>query len=261
MLRRTLTALAPVLFALPLLLTPTSQLYADGDSMSHTYAGSECKFVETIWDDMGQMPLRGYAMEGQEMAAGHVVYQSRLGIGNNASRMGTPNGDYNMFVSCPLPSVDMGDQVIVAVIDGTVFDDVTCRIQTCRTGIGIGAAGSGACTGGDSVSTSAAITPAGATANTGVAQGANYITQNSDFLVLDAPLQPMAPSTPSASFGLRTTQTPNIADGAIASNLLCTLPEKDDESPTAPAIREQTPPNLPLSEQGISYIQSYYVEY
>ena len=31
MLRRTLSVLTPALFALPLLLTPTSQLYADAD--------------------------------------------------------------------------------------------------------------------------------------------------------------------------------------------------------------------------------------
>ena len=74
MLRRTLTVLTPALFALPLLFTPTSQVYADADMDKSVYSGLECKY------------LNSYAMEGQMMAGGDVVYDNRLGIGNSAER-------------------------------------------------------------------------------------------------------------------------------------------------------------------------------
>ena len=43
--------------------------------------------------------------------------------------------------------------------------------------------------------------------------------------------------------------------GEVYTHLLCTLPEQDDVSPTAPGLYGQM-----RDEQGISYIQSYYVD-
>ena len=256
MLRRTLTALTPALFALPLLLTPTSQVYADADMATSVYSGLECKYLETRWEpdgDDGKLgrTVRGHAMEGQEMhAMGDVVYHSRLGIGNDASRMDTPNGDYQMIVGCPLPSLGGDDKVAVAVIDGTVFDDVTCRIQSCVAGIGVGPSGEGECADGAMRSSHVANATPGHTT-----QPEKYITQNVDWLTLPAPMPP-----DHMTKGDR--QQPQVGHGAVWSHLLCTLPEQDDVSPEAPDLEDDEEPmdvGSNQGTQGISYIQSYYV--
>ena len=137
MVQRTLTAL----FSLAVLIFPASHLYADADGMTNVYSGLECQYLDS------------YAMEGQAMSGGHVIYHDRLGIGNLAKRSheeADPAMDdmrqFRMSVVCPLPALEMGAMVQVAVIDGTVFDNVRCRIQTCRAGIGLGGQGKGGAT-------------------------------------------------------------------------------------------------------------------
>jgi hypothetical protein len=239
MVQRTLTAL----FSLAVLILPASHLYADADMMTSVYSGLECKYLDS------------YATEGQEMAGGDVVYHSRLGIGNLAERtrdeanpsMAGDEGDmrqYRMSVACPLPSLEYGDMVQVAVIDGTVYDDVTCWVQTCRAGIGLGSNGQGGCMNGASSSTHY-VNQAPYT------QHANYITQNVDWIAV------MAKDGP----GTGTEAGREMSEGTQGkaySHLLCTLPEQDDVSAEAPAIRDED--GMALSEEGISYIQSYYVE-
>ena len=252
MLRRTLSVLTPALFALPLLLTPASQVYADADGMTSVYSGLECKYLETRWDADPDSPtyqttLRGHATEGQEMAGGDVVYHTRLGIGNGRSEMDTPGRKYQMIVGCPLPSLMYGDEVAVAIIDGTVHDDVSCRIQSCVAGIGVGPSGEGACEDGDMRSSHVANATPGHTT-----QPAKYITQNVDWLTLPAPMAP-----DHMSKGDR--HEPQVDHGKAWSHLLCTLPEQDDVSPEAPDLEGDEEMNTNQGTQGISYIQSYYV--
>ena len=240
MLRRTLIVLTPALFALPLLLTPTSQVYADADMMGSVYSGLECKYLDS------------YAVEGQMMAGGDVVYDSRLGIGNNApaSRPGAngvsaEDAVYRMSVGCPLPALTETDTVAVAVIDATVFDDVTCRVQSCVAGLGVGQHGVGAdmaCTNGSIVSTNSR------TGQPPYTQPEKYITQNVDWLVLSVELPGDQPEA-----GLELPE-PGREDQHVSS-LLCTLPEQDDMSPAAPGLADQD-----RMDQGISYIQLYRVE-
>ena len=240
MLRRTLAVLTPALFALPLLLTPASQVYADADMDGSVYSGLECKYLDS------------YADEGQMMAGGDVVYDSRLGIGNRRSRMDTQDGVYNMSVACPLPSLkgddpmtpeNEADMVAVAVVDGTVHADVTCWIETCRAGIGLGPNGQGGCNGNYMSGKSTNYTD-----QAPYTQPEKYITQNVDWLNLTAP---MVPGTGSGE-GREVPEAEGHL-GKAYSHLRCTLPERDDESPEAPNVDGD---DLP---QGISYIQSYYV--
>ena len=113
MVQRTLTAL----FSLAVLILPASQLYADSDATSSVYSGLECQYQENRWSPTNKMEIPSYADMND------VVYHSRLGIGNTAPDTRMPAGDYEMIVSCPLPSLMYGDEVVVAVIDGTV----SCR--------------------------------------------------------------------------------------------------------------------------------------
>ena len=236
MIQRTLTAL----FSLAVLILPASHLYADADMDGSVYSGLECKY------------LMSYAMEGQMMMGtsmddgdvdGDVVYNSRLGIGNRHPRVdeAVSDGNHSMKVTCPLPSLMEGDMVAVAVVDGTVFDDVTCWIETCRAGIGLGPNGQGSCNGGymSGKSTNYADQPP-------YTQPEKYITQNVDWLNLTAPMDPETGSGQGREMSEGT-------QGMPYSNLLCTLPERDDVSPEAPNVDGD---DLP---QGISYIQSYYV--
>jgi hypothetical protein len=236
MVQRTLTAL----FSLAVLILPASHLYADADMMTSVYSGLECKYLDS------------YATEGQEMAGGDVVYHTRLGIGNNApasqpgaGEVSAEDAEYLMSVACPLPSLEMDAEVRVAVIDGTVFDDVTCWIQSCRAGIGLGSNGQGGCTGSYMEGKSTNYKR-----QAPYTQSGNYITQNVDWLNL------MAPMPPEIGTGLGR-EVPEAGLGMHASSLICTLPERDDISPEAPAIRDGD--SMPLTEEGISYIQSYYV--
>jgi hypothetical protein len=273
MLRRTLTVLTPALFALPLLLTPASQLYADADMDDSVYSGMECKYLDS------------YAMEGQMMDEGHVVYDNRLGIGNRAGRTldeatpeniapGTPEipakpatsttlatpaipatpppGDtrqYRMKVGCPLPSLENGGTVIVGVIDGTVFDRIECQARSCVVGLGLLSGGEGGCVESNLAMTIAdggGFYPASSSPYT---QKEHYITQNISWLKLEVPpLDPIdkGARNEKAEAGGRL--------GEVYSNLHCKLPEQDDLSPTAPGLAEQM-----RAEMGISYIQSYYV--
>ena len=275
MLRRTLTALTPALFALPFLLTPASQVYADADGMTSVYSGLECRHLDARWGvvvpprptdqhthpdgtvhEHDEMPtehleiehkglLPTYAMEGQGMAGGDVLYHSRLGIGNTASAMNTPDGDYKLTVACPLPALQSADEVAVAVIDGTVFDDVTCRVQSCVAGLGRDqfGVGSAACAEGTARSTNS---------QRGVApytQREKYITQNVDWLTLHVVLPGYQPEE-----GLEVSEEPQRKDQHV-STLLCTLPEQDDISPEAPGLANQD-----RMDQGVSYIQLYRVE-
>jgi hypothetical protein len=275
MVQRTLTAL----FSLAVLILPASQLYADSDMMTSVYSGLECKYEDDRWDlgkpavaddpatanvdeSMPAIPAR-LIMTYAEMA--DVVSHTRLGIGNNAPRtdLAQTDGDHSMTVSCPLPSLgkdDMGNPdyvVIVGVIDGTVFDDVTCRVQSCVVGLGIGAGGEGNCKDSTPASTHANRAGFVSTAQTSpVTQGANYITQNISWLRLEAPdVQNIDRGArnedPESDSGVVAKQSL----GAVYTHLLCTLPEQDDVSPTAPGLYGQM-----RDEMGTSYIQSYYVD-
>ena len=240
MVQRTLTAL----FSLAILILPASQLYADSDGMTGVYSGLECQYMNS------------YANEGQAMAGGDVVYDSRLGIGNLAPRsrdedapaMEGDAGDmrqYRMSAVCPLPALDADDTVAVAVIDATVFDDVTCRVQSCVAGLGVGPHGVGnimACATGSVRSTNAR------TLQPPYTQGEKYVTQNVDWLVLSVMLPGDQPEQ-----GLELPE-PGREDQHISS-LMCTLPEQDDVSPTAPGLASQD-----RMDQGVSYIQLYRVE-
>jgi hypothetical protein len=272
MLRRTLTVLTPALFALPLLLTPASQLYADADMDDSVYSGMECKYLDS------------YAMEGQMMDEGHVVYDNRLGIGNRAGRTldeatpeniapGTPEipakpatsttlatpaipatpppGDtrqYRMKVGCPLPSLENGGTVIVGVIDGTVFDRIECQARSCVVGLGLLSGGEGGCVKSNLATTMANQGGFHPDSSSPYTQNENYITQNISWLKLEVP--PLDPEDKGARN--------EVAEaggrlGEVYSNLHCKLPEHDDVSPFAPNVVDD---NLP---QGVSYIQSYYV--
>ena len=265
MVQRTLTAL----FSLAVLILPASQLYADSDGMSSVYSGLECKYEGTRWD-LGKpavaddpatanvdesMPAIPPGLVMTYAGMDDVVYHSRLGIGNTAPRMDMEqsDGDHSMTVSCPLPSLMDGDVVIVGAIDGTVFDDVTCRIQSCVVGLGIGAGGEGKCDDGSIASTHANRAGFVDDSNTSpVTQGANYITQNISWIKLKAP------NMASINEGARNEVPESIRPddlGRVYSHLLCTLPEQDDVSPRAPGLVGQT-----REEMGISYIQSHYVE-
>ena len=269
MIQRTLTAL----FSLAVLILPASQLYADSDGMSSVYSGLECKYEGTRWD-LGKpavaddpatanvdesMPAIPPGLVMTYAGMDDVVYHSRLGIGNTAPRMDMEqsDGDHSMTVSCPLPSLMDDDVVIVGAIDGTVFDDVTCRIQSCVVGLGLGAGGEGKCA--DSVLASTQFDQAGFVNDDGtspVTQGPNYITQNISWIKLKAP------DMTSINEGARNEVPESISLddlglglGRVYSHLLCTLPEQDDVSPRAPGLAGQT-----REEMGISYIQSHYVE-
>ena len=235
MVQRTLTAL----FSLAVLILPASQLYADADGMTSVYSGSECTFQESRWNPDDQMLVITYA------GIDDVVSHSRLGIGNAVpSSMGPTDAEYKLTVSCPLPALEADSKVAVAVIDGTVFDDVTCRVQSCVAGLGIGlyGVGSSACSDGSERSTNSRTQQAPYT------QGDKYITQNVDWLVLDVALPGNQPEE-----GLELPE-PGREDQHISS-LLCTLPEQDDQSPTAPGLASQD-----RMYQGVSYIQLYRVE-
>ena len=257
MLRRTLAVLTPALFALPLLLTPASQVHADADMDGSVYSGLECKYLDS------------YAMEGQMMDGGDVVYHSRLGIGNNAPRSrdeATPmatdgTGDtrqYRMKVGCPLPSFEEmeGGTVIVGVVDGTVFDDVTCYVKSCVVGLGILSGGEGGCIGEDKmVSTRANLGGFYPGNPSPYTQGDNYITQNISWLKIEVG------SLGNEDGGARNEVAE--ADGTLGkaySHLICTLPERDDQSVAAPVLRGDDGMPLAGEEQGISYIQTYYVK-
>ena len=255
MVQRTLTAL----FSLAVLIFPASHLYADADMMSSVYSGLECKYEDSRWKPpvpAESMPPR-LVMTYADMD--DVVYHSRLGIGNTAPRMDLEqtDGDHSMTVSCPLPSLMAGDVVIVGAIDGTVFDDVTCRVQSCVVGLGIGAGGEGNCM--DSALASTHFDQAGFVSDTNtspVTQGNNYITQNISWIRLKAP--DMTSIDRNARNEVPESTDPDGSLGRVYTHLLCQLPERDDVSPTAPAIRNES--GMALSEEGVSYIQSYYVQ-
>lgn len=235
MIQRTLIAL----FSLAVLVLFTPQLYADSDSMSSVYSGLECKYQDARWDPKSMMEVMTYA----EMK--DVVYHSRLGIGNTAlaSQGSDPEVErYDLTVSCPLPSMMPDDQVVVAIIDGTVHDDVACRVQSCVAGIGAGSAGEGGCEDGF-LKSSDHIDPT-------YTQSGKYITQNVDWIMVPAPQTLM-----SVNKGSRRVPYTMPDLGEVYSHLICTIPEQDDVSPHAPGIATQM-----RAEQGISYIQSYYVE-
>jgi hypothetical protein len=251
MIQRTLTAL----FSLAVLILPASQLYADSDVMSSVYSGLECKYERDRWmppvqddpatdmdESMSARLVMTYAMMDD------VVYHSRLGIGNDAPRMDMDqtDGDHSLTLSCPLPSLDYGTVVIVGAIDGTVFDDVTCRIQSCVVGLGIGSGGEGNCA--DSTPGSTHADGAGFGASSPFTQGANYITQNISWLKL------RAPDMTAIDAGVRQGD-PEEGLGRVYTHLLCQIPERDDVSPTAPGLAGQM-----RDEMGTSYIQSYYVD-
>ena len=184
MLRRTLTVLTPALFALPLLLTPTSQLHAD----DNRYSGSECEYRETRWNAATAAEEMSYAHPGITATGGDVVYHPALGIGNDAPSDRTPAGNYLMFVRCPLPPLMTGQQVVVAIIDNTPEDDVSCRIQSCAPGIGIGTAGEYT-----NCNQSPDVGSNSANASDGYTQDKEHITLNVDFLTIEAPAAPMSP--------------------------------------------------------------------
>ena len=269
MIQRTLTAL----FSLAVLILPASQLYADSDAMSSVYSGLECKYENDRWD-LGKpavaddpatanvdesIPAIPPGLVMTYAGMDDVVYHTRLGIGNTAPRMDMEqsDGDHSMTVSCPLPSLMDGDVAIVGTIDGTVFDDVTCRIQSCVVGLGIGAGGEGKCDDGSIASTHANRAGFVDDSKTSpVTQGANYITQNISWLRLKAP------DVQNEDRGARNEDpesdnptAPGPGLGEVYTHLLCTLPEQDDVSPTAPGLAGQM-----RGEMGVSYIQSYYVD-
>jgi hypothetical protein len=253
MVQRTLTAL----FSLAVLILPVSHLYADADDMTGVYSGLECHYEEARWmppvqDDPATDMDESMSARLVETYAGmdDVVRHSRLGIGNIAPRMAAlkedGDGDHSLTVSCPLPSLDYGTVVIVGAIDGTVFDDVTCRIQSCVVGLGIGSGGEGNCA--DSTPGSTHADGAGFGASSPFTQGANYITQNISWLKL------RAPDMTAIDAGVRQGD-PEEGLGRVYTHLLCQIPERDDVSPTAPGLAGQM-----RDEMGTSYIQSYYVD-
>lgn len=271
MIRRILTVLTPALFALPLLLAPTSQVYADADGITSVYSGLECKYLMSYATE-GQREMNGVGM-GLSMMGGDVFYHPRLGIGNAAERsreeddprnpdpsprpgIDPPPGDtkqYRMTVACPLPSLMDGAEVAIAAIDGTVFDDVTCRVQSCVAGIGVGEGGEGGCIDGPPSSTHPAGSLQTQEEPLPYSQPEKYITQNVDWFVVEAP---MAPDHVSKGNRREPFADPDL--GEVYSHLLCTLPERDDVSPEAPGIYPSMP-NREHDKNGISYIQSYYV--
>jgi hypothetical protein len=194
MLRRTLSVLTPALFALPLLLTPTSQLYAD----DNVYSGIECKFL----DDLDH-----YANETQQM--GDVRYDPIYGMGNAADDMKGTNPtsqDYSMRVLCPLPPLDAEeDEVVVSVIDATLNDDVGCQIAACVSGIGQGTTGYGlgSCAYGQIVATRHSDNPADGYTNG--ASGPDYIPPVPAVPAVPAtattPMIPAIPGIPSPNPG------------------------------------------------------------
>ena len=233
MVQRTLTAL----FSLAVLILPASHLHADADMDASVYSGLECEYQENRWKPAEDAQIPSHA--GMD----DVIYHSRLGIGNSRNRLdeeGT-DGNHNMVVSCPLPSLEHGGTVEVAIIDATVFDYVSCQVQSCVAGIGVGTTGEGGCVDGP-LGASNVFPPA-------QTQGNKYITQNVDWLTLTA--LPMI--DPTLDGGAR--PGPYLGKGAVYTHLLCTLPERDDVSPQAPGLGSQM-----RAEQGISYIQSYYVD-
>ena len=263
MVQRTLTAL----FSLAVLIFPASQLYADSDGMSGVYSGLECQYEDSRWmPPVPDDPATEDVDESKpprlvETYAGmdDVLRHSRLGIGNMAPRTdeAQTDGDHSMTVSCPLPSLMGDDVVIVGAIDGTVFDDVTCRIQSCVVGLGVGAGGEGNCM--DSPLSSTHYDQAGFVTDTGtspVTQGANYITQNISWIRLKAP--DMTSIDRQARNEVPESTDPDGSLGRVYTHLLCQIPEQDDVSAKAPALRDAE--GMILSEEGVSYIQSYYVQ-
>ena len=169
MLRRTLTALTPALFALPFLLTPASQVYADGahGGMGDVYSATECKVDIKASNHPDPMGIREHLqMDAPSgMMVGGAQYNTMYnrggstdapnlkGITNTArSTDSWYGGDavdekLAIVVNCPLPVLDLtADSVVVTVVDGTAQGNVTCRLRACDGGVGVGGAGTtGAC--------------------------------------------------------------------------------------------------------------------
>ena len=224
MIQRTLTAL----FSLAVLIFPVSHLYADADSMNSVYSGLECKYLDS------------YAMEGQMMAGGDVVYHDRLGIGNNAERTRDEPDDppqdtrqYKMSVACPLPPLEGGTKVAVATIDATVYDSVACQIQSCVAGIkGMDGEGEGA-EGECNNSPWSRQTKNEDATDPHPSRLASYITQNVDWITISA----MEPPDAESNDDRHEVYVPPLAGedyGKHWSHLICVLPERDDVSQAPP---------------------------
>lgn len=137
MLRRTLTVLTPALFALPLLLTPASQVYADADGMNSVYSATECKVdANAQWTGDAHY-LTSYSSPPAP---------NLKGITNMARSDDSLSRDA-VVVNCPLPVLDPTmDSVVVTIVDGTAQDNVACRLRACDGGVGVGDAGTtGSC--------------------------------------------------------------------------------------------------------------------
>ncbi len=172
------------------------------------------------------------SMEGQQM--GDVVYHTRLGIGSRMMMRDITMPELDtMFVACPLPSLDNGDKVNVAVVDATQHGRVTCHVQTCRAGIGLGEVGEGACMDGYAQSTAPLPLPDGQIPYT---QHDNYITQNVDWLEISA----MKPD--SQRMEGREIPEAEGMKGMYNSHLLCVLPARDTD-PEAPGLPRSVDPN------------------
>ena len=226
------------------------------DGMTSVYSGLECKYEDDRWDPDDGNASQDLRRDGR-CSLPYSSWDWEYRTTYDRCPKDSTDGDYSMTVSCPLPSL-YGEVVIVGVIDGTVFDDVTCRVQSCVVGLGIGAGGEGNCK--DSTPASTHANRAGflqsSDTTSPVTQGANYITQNISWIRLEAP------DVQNEDHGARNEDpesdnptAPGPGLGEVYTHLLCTLPEQDDVSPTAPGLASQM-----RDQQGISYIQSYYVD-
>lgn len=233
MFKRTATAL----FSLAMFTLFASHLQAADDMV---FSGQECEYQEARysrpWTEPNS-PHREYMNPSTEKD--DILYHGRFGISHVS--------DMRMYVRCPLPNLTSSDQVTVAVIDGTAKDDVTCRIQVCIPGIGVGPHGQDA----DSCSEGYyANTRSNDPGNDGYTQDELHVTQNVDLLHFKekaGSLMDGVPATPSYSTtagGRRIAQSGMNTPGVYT--LECTLPVQDMDRMTSPT-------------QGMSYIQSYYV--
>ena len=263
MLRRTLAVLTPALFALPLLLTPTSQLYADADGMASVYSAMEC-----IVDEDHPTPSNGQALYRTNYGPGR--YQDSQsppadpvpnlkGITNIEPSTG--HASNRVIVNCPLPRLDKDDMVVVTIVDGTAQDDVVCRLRACDGGVGIGSAGTtGGCEESRWLASNSSNGNDGYTPVVPPAKPYNYVSTDLDFLTFNYPTAIGTNSISAfvAAVGMLGTSQPksNLTHpelNPVDFSLVCVIPAQDTNQVTA------GPGRAGINTYGYSYIQSYEV--
>ncbi len=249
MIRRTLTALTPALFALPFLLTPASQVYADADGMSSIYSATECK-VDA---------------DNDEGRTGDARYRTNYNPGGpvpNLKGITNMSDSGDVVVNCPLPHLDPGgdgdlDPVTVTIVDGTAKDNVSCSLRACDGGVGTGRAGTtGRCTQSLWRSSNSDNYADGYTAIVG-ADKRNHVSDDVDFITFNY-------QTELATNDTSKENSPFSADLAMMGmpgddsalvhpdlnpvdfSLVCVIPEQDVDQ-------------VGINTHGYSYIQSYAV--